>query len=537
MRKKRIIAPDGTAAIYARYSSANQRDESLTAQIRACQEYAKNNNLQIIKVYSDAAKTGTNTNREQFMQMFSDGKEGLFRTLLIHKFDRFSRDKEDSIIFKRELRRNGVNIVSVTEKIDASTPAGKLMESMLEVTAEFFSNNLAFEVMKGMKESAYDCKHLGGCPPLGYDVDPVTKKYVVNEPEASIVRYIFSNYADGVGYGKILEYLNSMGYKSKRGRAFGKNSLHDLLKNPKYKGTYIFNRQLEKDVTGKRNPQPKPENEWIVVPGGCPAIIDEDMFNTVQSRMANNRKQPGRFKAKKVYLLSGLVRCGECGAGMLGHTRPNGRRRNYYSSYSCSNRRNHKGCENPGIQQGNLDSFVLDQLYTQLFTGVSLHRLAGRINEYNQEKGAEINGELNRLEEEAIKVNRKIGDVLQLVSEDVVAHETIRSALSELEKKKIFLEKQLKQLRQQNHVPLISKAAVVDLINRSKSFIKTYNLAECRNLIQHYVEKVAVYRDHVEVLFKINVADEANDIPVPLKSHKERGDLLKKRHKRQTSAA
>jgi len=121
----------------------------------------------------------------------------------------------------------------------------------LEGMAEYYSANLSREVMKGMKETAYKCKHNEGIPPLGYDVLP-DKSYGINNYEANIVRTIFELYFAGKGYEKIIDYLNQQGYKTKIGREFGKSSIHELLINEKYKGTYVFNR-IPKLVNGKRN--------------------------------------------------------------------------------------------------------------------------------------------------------------------------------------------------------------------------------------------------------------------------------------------
>ena len=255
---------DSTAVIYARFSSHNQREESIEAQERACREYASRKGLQIIGVYADRAKSGTSAEREEFQRMIKDSGEKKFRYLIVHKLDRFSRDKYDSVIYKRRLRANGVKIISVVENLDDS-PESIMLESVIEGMAQYYGKNLAREVMKGLRESAYDYKHLGGIPPLGYDVDPATQRYVINEAEANIVRLIFEKYLSGWGYKRILDYLNHMGYRSKRGRCFGKNSLSSILTNEKYVGRYVFNKRQEKTVEGKRNPTLKPKEEWIVI--------------------------------------------------------------------------------------------------------------------------------------------------------------------------------------------------------------------------------------------------------------------------------
>jgi len=201
---------ENIAVIYARFSSNNQREESIDAQVRACKEYARVNNLQVVDIYPDVAKTGTDDNRPEFQRMIADAKTGKFTTLLVHKLDRFSRDKYHSAMYKRELRMCNVRIISITETmIGNDSPESLILESVLEGMAQYYSANLAREVKKGQHETALKCQHVGGMPPLGYDVCPVTKRYLINEQEAEIVRIIFNKYADGVGYTQILGYLQS----------------------------------------------------------------------------------------------------------------------------------------------------------------------------------------------------------------------------------------------------------------------------------------------------------------------------------------
>lgn len=514
-------AMENTAVIYARYSSHNQREESIEAQIRAAVEFAARKNLRIVGQYTDSAKSGTSADRENFLQMIEDCAAGQFKFVIVHKLDRFSRDKYDAVTFKRKLKINGVTLLSVMENLDNS-PESVMLESCLEGMAQYYSLNLAREVMKGMKESAYKATHLGGIAPLGYDVDPATKKYVINAAEAAIVRYIFESYAGNVGYNRILEYLNGMGYKSKRGKPFGKNSLYSILSNEKYVGRFVFNKKLEKDVSGRRNPQVKPREEWIVVEGGLPAIIDVEMFDLVQSKMENNKRNGGRFKAKEIYLLSGLIFCGECGSGMYGNTRLSGRKTSKYSSYKCGDKANHKGCENKEVRKEYLENYVLDELYLKLFSEGSIKKLSAMLSDYNRRKSEESSEEAKLASDELTAIQEKIGKVVQLVSESGISIETVKDELKRLEERKQFVEGYLKEVRSKNNASLISEDTIFELIQRSREFIKARNIAECRNFIQSYVEKVLVYVDRVEVLFKIHVPNDTNDALTPLKSE---GDI------------
>ncbi|WP_342476578.1 recombinase family protein [Paenibacillus sp. FSL H7-0350] len=223
------------AAFYLRFSSDNQRDESIDAQKRAAEHYCKSNGYKIVAEYEDRAKTATSDKRPGFLQMIEDSGKGLFDVIIIHKLDRFSRDKYDSAKYKRILKKNGIRLISVTENLDDS-PESIILESLLEGMAEYYSKNLAREVMKGMKENAYQCKHTGGLPPIGYSVDPVTRKYIINDEERGIVDTVFSMFLAGYGYNQIIRELADKDYKSRYGKPISKGTLGTILRNEKYTG-------------------------------------------------------------------------------------------------------------------------------------------------------------------------------------------------------------------------------------------------------------------------------------------------------------
>jgi len=296
------------AVIYGRFSSDMQREESLEAQERDCRKFAHDNGVVIVGEYYDRAKSGTSADREQFQKLIADSVYGGFDLVLIHKIDRFARNRSDSINARTALRRNGVSIVSVTQPYDSDKPEGIMMESLLEAMAEYYSRNLAQETEKGKRENALKAKHVGGIPPLGFDVDPHTQKLVINCFEAEAVKLIFSRYLDGFSYGEIVKELNRSGYKTKRGDEFVTNSLHNILRNPKYTGVYTYSRSASKDVDNKRNGhRHKADEDIIKVEDGCPAIVSKEDFEVVQKRMQSRKRKPASYRAKREYLLTGKL--------------------------------------------------------------------------------------------------------------------------------------------------------------------------------------------------------------------------------------
>lgn len=524
MARKQATAQENTAVIYARYSSQNQREESIEAQVRACQEYAKRTGLQIVDIYTDSAKTGTNAERENFQRMIDDSSKCKFKYVIIHKLDRFSRDRYDSVTYKRKLKMNGVVLRSVLENLDGS-PESQILESLLEGMAAYYSQNLSRECLKGQLENGYKCQHNGGIPPLGYDVDKLTRTYVVNQQEAEIVKYIFSKYADGIGYNQIIRHLNESGYLSKRGNHFGKNSLHDLLKNERYTGVYTFNLRREKDITGTRNPQFKSKEDWIYIDGGMPAIIDRETFDKVQFRMSQNRKNAGTFKAKNVYMLAGLIKCGECGSLMYGNRHIDGRHGKEYLSYECSAKDYKKTCTNKSIRKEIIEGYVLNQLKSDLFSDDSIQKLSVRLNEYGQKMVQDNQLDYDNSMNELNAVNCKIGKIVQLVSESGISIETVKEELKQLECQKCKIEDYLRLLSEKNNSAKLSEKALSDVIGQSREIIDSKDIVACRKILSYYVENVSVFSEHVEIKYKIDVPDESNNVLAPMKITKGLNEL------------
>ena len=183
------------AVIYARYSSDNQREESIEGQLRECKEYADQNGITVGRTYIDRALSAKTDSRPQFQQMIHDSATHTFEAVLVWKLDRFSRNRYDSAHYKRILKNNWVHVVSVTEPI-SNTPEGIMLESLLEGMAEYYSAELAEKVSRGHKENALKAKFNGGPVPLGYRIDS-EHHYQIDPATAPVVQEAFQRYAAG----------------------------------------------------------------------------------------------------------------------------------------------------------------------------------------------------------------------------------------------------------------------------------------------------------------------------------------------------
>ena len=360
-----------TAAAYARYSTDHQTSSSIEYQMRKIDEYCASNGIVIAKRYADEAFSGTNTDRPAFRQLCEDARTKLFDTVVIYDISRGSRDVSDWFGFRKQMAVLGIQIISVEDKIgDIINPADYLTEL---ITVGLGQHHVLTSRQKSMDSIATKAKtgqFLGGTPNLGYDI--IDGQYVINQSEAAVVRKIFSMYADGKSYSEILSAIGTV--YGKKGRPLGKNSLHYLLKNERYIGVYTWCKRHVK-IMGKWAGGIPNENA-VRIEDAIPQIIDNDTWERVQKRMSD-RKHRAVNKAKREYLLSGLIECADCGAAYVGHTSTNSRG---YSTryYCCGNKYRTHSCSSKNINADEIETFVVQNLKMYLL-GLNFEKMAAEI--------------------------------------------------------------------------------------------------------------------------------------------------------------
>lgn len=484
------------AVAYGRYSSDRQREESIEAQLRSIHDYAKSNSITIVKEYIDRATTGTSDEREAFRNMIRDSERKLFEVVLVHKVDRFARNRYDSAIYKRKLRENGVKVIYVSQLISEG-PEGAMMEAMLEGMAEYYSRNLAQEVMKGLKENAYGCKFCGGRPPLGYDVDSTTKKYIINQSESDVVKDIYSMYIQGKGYSEIINTLNDKGSRTKTGNSFGKNSIYEILRNEKYTGTYIFNRAPKK-VNGKFNRHSKnQESDIIRAEGGMPEIIPKEIWENVQLIM-DSKKRLGK-RSDEVYVLSGLLRCGLCGSPMTADTRKMKGRNTTYYYYRCYKNNSKTKCTMPSWAKSDIEEAVIDEL-SRMVIGKKLDEMVNEIYEHYSKNETTVDSDIKKYQHELTGINKKIGNIIDAIAGSGSVFTSLKDRLEALETQKKECELRIFELVNSEKFATPTKSEIRKHI-LSNASLNSLGKAELKQYLNQKIREIRVFPDYLSILY------------------------------------
>lgn len=299
-----------TADILARYSTDHQNPVTIDVQVAACKAWCKQHGYQVGRVFADEAVSGMKDTRAGYQACIRHLSMGGADLVVIYDQSRMFREFTEWFEFRRLVASFGAGVASVTQPQlggDLQDPAvfiGEAATAMMNHAQVLVTRQKTIEALR---YRARNGKTTGGRPALGYDIGP-DKHYIINEGEAETVRLIYRMAADGEGYGHIVDELNRRGLHTKRGRAFTKNSLLEILRNEKYIGVLTYGR-AQKGGRGGWNAHTNPRPDAIRLEGGVPPIVERDVWEIVQRRRESRRGCGGRASAKQTYLLTGKVYC------------------------------------------------------------------------------------------------------------------------------------------------------------------------------------------------------------------------------------
>lgn len=463
------------AVIYARYSSDNQREESIEGQIRECTEYAVRNDMTILTSYIDRALSARTADRPEFQRMIHDSEKGLFDVVLVWKLDRFSRDRYDSAHYKRILKKNGVRVISARENISEG-PEGIILESMLEGYAEYYSAELSEKIQRGQKENALKCRSNGGNIPLGYVVGS-EGVLETDSATAPLVREIFTRYENGETLKAIADSLNKRGLRTRKGSAFRVATLSVILKNRKYIGEYKY--------------------ADTVIPNGIPAIIEPDLFVRVQQRMEGNKKAPSRTKADEEYLLTTKLFCGDCGRLMVGESGTSGTNGAKYYYYKCGGAKRRLGCKRKPLKKHWIERVAVVTTVQRVLRDKEINRIADAIIDLQNQEDTSIPAMRQQLK----ACEKAIENMLNAIQMGILTPST-KTRLEELEAQRENLKVSILQAELEK--PKYTKEQIVSWINRFK-YGNVDDIEYQRQIIDTFINAIYVYDD--KLAFTYNYKD------------------------------
>lgn len=499
------------AFILTRYSTDKQNETSTEDQVGICTQWCQRNSVPILGIFSDEAISGMKDTRPRYRAMMEQLYMNSADTVVIYDQSRMFRKMTAWFDFRDKLERMGVKVISATQPLvgkDLRDPQNFMFEGSTALFNQMWSLQTRQRVMVTMRRMAKDGLHTGGTPPLGYCVkDGVLTVY---EPEASIVRRIFSEYASGLTYREIIAGLNRDGITTKKGNSFGANSLHDLLKNEKYIGVIVYGKAPRR-ADGTRNSHGMVPEDVIRIEDAVPAIIDKDTWEKVQRKMSNNKRaNSGRPAKVRSYPLKGKVFCGECGAAMVGTTS-----KYKYHYYACTSKQRLKNCELMPIQMDELEKSVANAVRQVLGDPRNIERLirvlrreSECIQDYTKDK---LDGLSSRLSD----IDRQLDQAMTAVLNGLCS-QTLTARIHALENERSRIDLDIQQLQRSIDATAIPTAMLYELF---ETVIATDDTAT----LLHLVTRVEVYHNTVKVW---TILDKDSDDPPRHKEHFDESSLI-----------
>ena len=392
------------AAIYARFSSHNQRSESIEIQVENSTRYCRENGLEVVRIYTDYAKTGRNTERAEFQHMMDDARLGLFDFVVIYKVPRIMRNRDEMALARIMLRKCGVEILYAGEEIAAGS-AGVLQLGMLEVLAEWESAIDSERIRDGIQKNAQRCM-ANGRTLYGWDI--VEGRYRVNDREAAIMRRMKNMLFSGSTVAEIVRALSNE--RTRRGKPFNHNAVTKLLLRPQNGGTYCY--------------------AGSTVEGGIPELWPKHEQDMIISILGRRHKPHRRVDSAEEWPLTGKLWCSHCGQTLYG-TSGTSKNGSTYAYYKCRN------CKRT-FRRDILEDAIVDMVLCAVARDDVRRRIAEGMATYEESIG-DAPLESERLRKEIKRIDSTFERIWQAI-EDGIAPPGGKERIAELKERREALE-------------------------------------------------------------------------------------------------
>jgi len=474
-----------TAVIYARYSSHAQKEESIEQQVDACLKFAEGNGFEVIDVYSDKAISGKRETRAAYQRMLRDAERGRFQSIIAYKSNRIARNMLNALQFEAKMANFGVTILYAQEEF-GDNAAGRFALRMMMNVNQFYSENMAEDIMRGMRDNAHECKVNNGVLPFGYKKGE-DGRYAIVPEEAAVVKEIYVKTSEGIPFVDIISELNARGIKTRTGGEWNKNSFSKLLSNERYIGVYTWSD--------------------IRIENGIPNIIDKELFYAVQERLRTKKQARGRHRENGDYLLTGKLFCGKCGAAMVGMSGTGGSGAKHYY-YACQSVRGDKSCDKKSVRRDWIETEVASVVKEYVLTDETIKWMVDCCMEFQKStfESQQIAACRNRLTD----VRSEIKNIVDAIAHGIYTDST-KEKLLELEGEKKSLEQSINE--QSYYLKPLDREHIecyIDTFRDGDVEDKAYQ----KKLFDLFVSSVYLY-DNNEL--RISFAGSKTKSPVPFK--------------------
>ena len=494
-------------ALYARVSSDRQDvDLSVAAQLRALRDYADKNGYAVAREYVDEAESGRVADRPEFRKMIEEASkpEAPFREILVWKFSRFTRKREHAVAFKSMLRRKGIRVVSITEQAE-DTATGRLLEGIIESVDEFYSENLAQEVLRGMREAASRGFWVGSKVPYGFSkvmVQDGAKKRPTLDPDpdtSPIVKRIFNMSEAGSGMVDITRALNDDGIASPGGKLWGKTSVHKVLTNIAYTGTLLWGANA------------KDKADPVIVEKAFPAIVSKTQFQRVGRQL--RRRAPKVTHPRRVgssFLLSGLVKCKSCNRALTGQYSKSGQ----FPYYVCQSlmKRGKEACETPRLAARSFEEKVVGKIRSNILTEGNIRALVKIVDEQMDGVAGEQRKRLETIQSELADVRRRLDRLYELVETTDMDVEDFKPRIRshrERQERLESVEAEARTMLSQRRNVLDQVETIAAYAQDMSRFLKKSELTERRAFIESFVKEIVVTPDNALLRYSVPMPEDS----------------------------
>lgn len=435
--------------------------------------YAASNHLRVAATYEDRAMSGRSDKRPEFQKMMRAAEGRKFQAVLAYKSNRISRNMLHALAYEDRLAQYGVRVIYAKEEFGNNAAGRFALRTMMNVN-QFYSENMAEDIRRGLKDGAAQCRVIAALP-LGYCKGP-DGRYQIDDSTAPIVREIFQRVYSGDTMAAIAADLNARGIYTARGKPWGKNSFHTILSNERYTGVYLYDDMRIED--------------------GIPAIIDREVFDAVQDVVKSNAATiRGRRRENGEYLLTGKLFCGYCGSPMVGIS-GTGKHGELHHYYACRKRRFEKSCKKKNVRRDAIEIMVAEALIMYVLQDDTIEWLADMVMDYARKFRAE-DTQIDYLTAKLSESKKASENIMRAIEAGIFNDQT-QARMLELEAEQRDLSAKL--AAEKALVPDVTREQIIYWMQSFKKG-RVDNAAFRKKLYDAFLVAVYLYDDRIKILF------------------------------------